>query len=118
MLRREKMKKIFYLLLLIPVLFPSSVWCGEATFVQGKNIFIETGVDQPDRVPAWYAPQVAQPYAPVFEILATRGTQGRYYPYTYAVTLKDLVKMHGHDCEGLTHAANCCYPIIHFLRLI
>ncbi|MEJ2214912.1 MAG: formylmethanofuran dehydrogenase subunit E family protein [Gammaproteobacteria bacterium] len=46
------------------------------------------------------------PYAPVFEILATRGTQGRYYQYTYAVTLKDMIKWHGHDCEGTTHAAN------------
>ncbi|MCX5810881.1 MAG: FmdE family protein [Proteobacteria bacterium] len=69
------------------------------------NIFIETGVDQPDRVPTWYAPMVAKPYAPVFEMLATKGTQGRYYPYTYAVTLKDIVKYHGHDCEGLSHAA-------------
>jgi formylmethanofuran dehydrogenase subunit E len=86
-----------------------SSWAGEPTYEQGVNIFIETGVDPPDRIPTWYAPQVSKPYAPVFEILATRGTQGRYYPYTYAVTLKDLVKMHGHDCEGLTHAANCCY---------
>jgi formylmethanofuran dehydrogenase subunit E len=84
-------------------------WSGEPTYKQGVNIFIETGVDPPDRTPTWYAPQVSKPYAPVFEILATRGTQGRYYPYTYAVTLKDLAKMHGHDCEGLTHAANCCY---------
>lgn len=85
------------------------VLASEPTYKQGVNIFIETGVDQPDRTPTWYAPQVSKPYAPVFEILATRGTQGRYYPYTYAVTLKDLVKMHGHDCEGLTHGANCCY---------
>ena len=105
----RKMKKNFFLVLLILVMSSSPAWCGEPTYVQGKNIFIETGVDQPDRVPTWYAPQVAKPYAPVFEILATRGTQGRYYPYTYAVTFKDLAKMHGHDCEGLTHAANCCY---------
>ena len=103
------MKKKFFLVVLILLLSSSPAWCGEPTYVQGKNIFIETGVDQPDRIPTWYAPQVAKPYTPVFEILATRGTQGRYYPYTYAVTVKDLAKMHGHDCEGLTHAANCCY---------
>jgi formylmethanofuran dehydrogenase subunit E len=103
------MKKKIFLVLLILLFSSSSAWCGEPTYVQGKNIFIETGVDQPDRIPTWYAPQVAKPYAPVFEILATRGTQGRYYSYTYAVTLKDMAKMHGHDCEGLTHAANCCY---------
>jgi len=83
-------------------------WCGEPTYRQGDNIFIETGVDQPDKIPTWYAPMVAKPYSPVFEILATRGTQGRYYPYTYAVSMKDIVKYHGHDCEGLSHAAACC----------
>ncbi len=77
-------------------------------WVQGRTIFVETGVTKPDRDPTWYAPMVARPHAPTFEILATRGTRGRYYPYTYAVTLKDIVKMHGHDCEGLTHAACCC----------
>jgi formylmethanofuran dehydrogenase subunit E len=85
-----------------------SAWCGEPTYRQGVDIFIETGVDQPDKIPTWYAPMVAKPYAPVFEILATRGTQGRYYPYTYAVTMKDIVKFHGHDCEGLSHTAACC----------
>lgn len=79
---------------------------GEPTYVQGKNVFIETGVDAPDRTPTWYAPMAAKPYAPVFEMLATRGTEGRYYPYTYAVTLKDMIKFHGHDCEGTIHAAN------------
>jgi formylmethanofuran dehydrogenase subunit E len=98
---------LLFTAVLLVCAFPS--WAGEPTYEQGVNIFIETGVDPPDRTPTWYAPQVAQPYAPVFEILATRGTQGRYYPYTYALTLKDLAKMHGHDCEGLTHAANCCY---------
>ena len=49
---------------------------------------------------------VAMPYAPVFEILATRGTQGRYYQRTYAVTIKDMIKWHGHDSEGITHVAN------------
>ena len=82
---------------------------GEPTFVEGKNIFIETGVEAPDRSPTWYAPMVASPYAPVFQMLATRGTQGRYYPYTYPVTLKDLIRFHGHDCEGTTHAANAAW---------
>jgi len=92
------------LLLMLPATTPG----GEPIYRQGYDIFIETGVTPPDTVPTWYAPMVAKPYAPVFEILATRGTQGRYYPYTYAVTLKDMVKFHGHDCEGTTHVANCC----------
>ena len=81
-------------------------FAGEPTYRQGHDIFIETGVDAVDRTPTWYAPMMAKPYAPTFEILATRGTQGRYYPYTYTVTLKDMIKWHGHDCEGTIHAAN------------
>ena len=82
---------------------------AEPTYKQGETIFIETGVEAPDRNPTWYASMVAKPYAPVFEILATQGTQGRYYPYTYPVTLKDLVRFHGHDCEGTTHAASAAW---------
>ncbi|MEJ2397125.1 MAG: FmdE family protein [Gammaproteobacteria bacterium] len=87
----------------------SSVLARAPTFVEGKNIFVETDVDPVDRTPTWYASMVAKPYAPVFQMLATRGTAGRYYDYTYAVTLKDMVKFHGHDCEGTTHAANNAY---------
>ncbi len=92
------------------VLFATNLmWAADQpAYVQGRTIFIETGVDQPDTVSTWYAPMVKKPYAPVFEILGTKGTQGRYYEYTFAVTLKDMVKAHGHDCEGLTHAACCC----------
>ncbi len=96
------------LLSMVVLFIASPASCGEPLYKQGKDIFIETGVTQPDRVPTWFAPMVAQPYSPVFEILATRGTQGRYYPYTYAVTMKDIVKFHGHDCEGLSHCAACC----------
>ncbi len=78
---------------------------GEATYLQGETIFIESGVEAPDRNPTWYASMVAKPFAPVFEMLATQGGPGRYYPYTYPVTLKDLVRFHGHDCEGITTAA-------------
>ncbi|MFC1763148.1 FmdE family protein [Planctomycetota bacterium] len=80
----------------------------EPVYKQGASIFIETGVDLPDSTPTWYAPMLKKPYAPVFEILATKGTQGRYYDYTYAVGLKEIIKWHGHDCEGLTHATCCC----------
>jgi len=99
-------KKLFYLLVSLVLLFATQAQAQEPTYKQGVNIFIETGVTQPDRIPTWYAPMVAMPYAPVFEILATKGTQGRYYQRTYAVTIKDMIKWHGHDCEGTTHAAN------------
>ncbi len=102
-------RRLLFIGLSVMLLACTNAWSGEPTYDQGKNIFIETGVTQPDLTPTWYAPMVAQPYTPVFEILATRGTQGRYYPYTYTVTIKDIVKFHGHDCEGLSHAACCCH---------
>jgi hypothetical protein len=75
------MKRIFSIAMVSILVFAGSFcWAGEPTYVQGKDIFIETGVTAPDRIPTWYAPMVDKPYAPVFEILATRGTQGRYYP--------------------------------------
>lgn len=88
------------------LIFPARVVAAEPTYIQGETTFIETGVEAPDRDPTWYASMVAKPYAPVFEMLATQGTQGRYYPYTYPATLKDMVRFHGHDCEGTSHAAN------------
>lgn len=91
------------------VLAGTVVMAGQPTFEEGKNIFVETGVEAPDRSPTWYAPMVDKPYAPVFEMLATQGTQGRYYPYTYPVTLKDMIKFHGHDCEGTIHVANAAW---------
>lgn len=91
--------------------------CGLAIAAQpahtdGETIFFETGVEAPDRAPTWYASMVPKPYTPVFEMLATQGTQdtqGRYYPYTYTVTLKDLVRFHGRDCEGTISAANSAW---------
>lgn len=91
------------------LLLPAHALAAEPTYRQGESIFIETGVEAPDRSPTWYASMVAKPYSPVFEMLATQGTQGRYYPYTYPVTLKDMVRFHGHDCEGTTHAANAAW---------
>lgn len=103
------MKRFNFLIYVSLVLIPTSAYADQPTYVEGKNIFIETGVDPIDRSPTWYASMVAKPYAPVFQMLATQGTAGRYYNYTYAVTLKDMVKFHGHDCEGTTHAANSAY---------
>lgn len=103
------MKRILWLAVFLGATGGGGVFAeGEELRNQGVNSFIETGVDLPDTRPAWYAPMLNKPYSPVFEILATRGTQGRYYDYTYAVGLKEIIKYHGHDCEGLAHAAASC----------
>lgn len=103
------MTRLWLLLTLILATSVQPASAGQPTFQQGKTIFIETGVEAPDRSPTWYASMVGKPYAPVFEMLATRGTQGRYSPYTYPVTLKDLIRFHGHDCEGTVHVANAAW---------
>jgi formylmethanofuran dehydrogenase subunit E len=100
------MNKLSCLVLVAVACISAPVFAGEPAYVEGKNIFIETGVDPIDRSPSWYAPMLNKPYVPVFEILATKGTEGRYYDYTYAVTLREMIKFHGHDCEGTIHAAN------------
>jgi formylmethanofuran dehydrogenase subunit E len=99
------MNKLGYFVLALALCFSAPAVAGDPTYIQGKNIFIETDHDPVDRSPTWYAPMLAKPYAPSFQVLATKGTAGRYYGRTYTVTLKDMVKFHGHDCEGTSHAA-------------
>jgi formylmethanofuran dehydrogenase subunit E len=57
--------------------------------------------------PDWYYPQwLAQaPHAPVFEVRDTVNKYGRYAVETKTITLKDLIKFHGHFCGGLVEAA-------------
>ena len=44
-------------------------------------------------------------YAPVFHVRDTESSLGPYASQTKPITLKDLVKMHGHPCDGLVTAA-------------
>ena len=55
----------------------------------------------------WYYPNwLAQaPYAPIFEVRDTESSLGPYANQTKAITIRDLVKMHGHPCDGLVTAA-------------
>ncbi|MFT5726626.1 MAG: hypothetical protein ACI8PB_000747 [Desulforhopalus sp.] len=61
----KEMKLILVTLLavLLTMIYAPS-WSQDPTYKQGVNIFIETGVTPPDRIPTWYAPMVAMPYAP------------------------------------------------------
>jgi len=47
----------------------------------------------------------AAPFAPTFEVLDTESSLGPYASDTKTITLKDLVNMHGHPCDGLVTAA-------------
>jgi hypothetical protein len=45
------------------------------------------------------------PYAPVFHVRDTESSLGPYAEKTKTLTLADLVKMHGHPCDGLVTEA-------------
>jgi formylmethanofuran dehydrogenase subunit E len=80
--------------------------CWPALFAQPDFKQIERD-REPDLKPTWYFFDWAAkaPYAPVFHILDTESSLGRYAKRTKAITLKDLVKFHGHLCDGLVTAA-------------
>jgi len=55
---------------------------------------------------AYYPDWMAQAsFAPTFDVLDTESSLGPYAEGTKAVGLKDLIKMHGHPCDGLVTAA-------------
>lgn len=60
-----------------------------------------------DTTPTWYFFEwmARAPYAPVFHVRDTESSLGPYAERTKAITMKDLVKMHGHPCDGLVTAA-------------
>lgn len=55
----------------------------------------------------WYYPQwlAEAPHAPVFNVRDTVNKYGRYATGTKTITLKDLIKYHGHFCGGLVESA-------------
>jgi formylmethanofuran dehydrogenase subunit E len=58
-------------------------------------------------VPDWYYPQwlAEAPYAPVFKVRDTVNKYGRYASEPKLITIKDLIKFHGHFCGGLVEGA-------------
>ena len=60
-----------------------------------------------DNSSSWYYPDWAANalYAPTFEMLDTESSLGPYAEHTKRITMKDLVKMHGHLCDGLVTAS-------------
>ena len=55
----------------------------------------------------WYFPEWlgSSLYAPSFEVKDTTNKYGRYATQTKTITLKDLIKFHGHFCGGLVESA-------------
>jgi formylmethanofuran dehydrogenase subunit E len=60
-----------------------------------------------DITPEWFFPEWlgTSPYAPSFEVRDTVNKYGRYAGLTKTITIKDLIKYHGHFCGGLVESA-------------
>lgn len=59
-----------------------------------------------DANPEWYFPEwlSTSSYAPVFQVRDTENKYGRYAKQTKTITIKDLIKYHGHFCGGLVES--------------
>jgi formylmethanofuran dehydrogenase subunit E len=52
---------------------------------------------------------------PVFKVLDTESSHGRYSQSTKEITFHDLVKFHGHACDGLyrgTYALSVAFKVL------
>ena len=60
-----------------------------------------------DIKPEWFFPEWLgkSPYSPSFEVQDTVNKYGRYATQTKTITIKDLIKYHGHFCGGLVESA-------------
>jgi formylmethanofuran dehydrogenase subunit E len=55
-----------------------------------------------DNAVVWYWPEwAAQADLPAFQVRDTESSHGRYARETKTILVKDLVKFHGHACDGL-----------------
>ncbi|MFN3545347.1 MAG: formylmethanofuran dehydrogenase subunit E family protein [Thiobacillus sp.] len=72
-------------------------------FLTSPVLAVASSDDNPD----WYYPQwlAEAPYAPVFRVRDTVNKYGRYASETKIITVKDLIKFHGHFCGGLVEGA-------------
>jgi formylmethanofuran dehydrogenase subunit E len=70
-----------------------------------KNVKMSS--DNNSEQTSWYYPEWAanSPYAPTFKMLDTESSLGPYAEQTKTITLKDLIQMHGHLCDGLVTAS-------------
>lgn len=80
-----------------------AVMFGAAMLLDGCVSAPPTGQESGD----WYYPgwMAHAPHAPVFSVHDTESSLGPYAIRAKTITLQDLVKMHGHPCDGLVTAA-------------
>ena len=88
------------LLALFNLLFLLSFAFAEDDSKKNQTLEKNVGVD-------WFSPEwlTSATFAPVFEVRDTENKYGRYTKQTKTVTIKDLIKFHGHFCGGLVESA-------------
>lgn len=91
--------KTMMLLILPIILLASQTFAKEP---MPKTASIGARIAEEWYFPAWLG---AAPYAPVFEVRDTENKYGRYAKQTKTITIKDLIKFHGHFCGGLVESA-------------
>ena len=74
-----------------------------ALFAAAPVLAGQASTDTPD----WYYPRwlAEAPHAAVFKVRDTVNKYGRYAAETKTITIKDLIKFHGHFCGGLVEGA-------------
>jgi formylmethanofuran dehydrogenase subunit E len=84
------------------------VLLNSLVIVQESESMPETGSAEADVSEEWFFPAWLgiAPYAPVFEVRDTGNKYGRYAKQTKTVTIKDLIRYHGHFCGGLVESAS------------
>jgi formylmethanofuran dehydrogenase subunit E len=93
------MKQVnFILFLLLTILSPAL----------GQGMTKENMPSSQEMKAEWYFPEWlgTSPYAPVFEVRDTENKYGRYAKLSKTITIKDLIKYHGHFCGGLVESAS------------
>lgn len=91
------MKKVYWLALFFLIIFPFSAMGEEKVHMKGGK----------DTAAEWYFPHWlgTSPFSPSFEVRDTVNKYGRYAAQTKTITIKDLIKFHGHFCGGLVESA-------------
>lgn len=93
-------KKVILIMSFLALIITSTSYGAET----GK----EAVMNDKDIQSEWYFPAWlgAAPYAPTFEVRDTENKYGRYAKLTKTITIKDLIKFHGHFCGGLVESAS------------
>ena len=102
--------KRYFLIGILSVLCLGGFWTAQGT--AGESIPARKDIE-----PEWYFPEWlgTSPFSPSFVVRDTVNKYGRYATLTKTITIKDLIKYHGHFCGGLVESAGALRVAFDFL---